>query len=99
MTVADHMFYFPMVGILGVIGISLQNIKHRPKYIKWIGITFAIIVSILLSVRTVIRNMDWSSGISLYSHDLQYQQNDLLENNLASELVVKVPVQYTLPSK
>lgn len=87
MTVADHMFYFPMVGLLGIIGISLKNIKLTNQTIRNIGVGFAVLFICLLSLRTIIRNTNWYNGLSLYSHDLQYEQNDRLENLLAGALV------------
>jgi hypothetical protein len=87
MTVADHMFYFPIIGLLGIIGIGIQNIKQPSFRIQQIGFTIAIIIICLLALRTFVRNTNWYNRITLYSNDLQYQQNDRLENLLAGELI------------
>lgn len=86
MTVADHMFYFPMVGLLGIIGISLQAIKHPSPTLKKSGIYLIALIVVLFSLRTIVRNTNWYNGLSLYGHDLQYQQNDKIEDMLAGEL-------------
>ena len=87
MTVADHMFYFPMVGLLGVISLAIQNIKQPSHNLRTIGLTFAIAIICIFSLRTIIRNTNWYNGIALYGNDLRYQQNDRIENLLASALV------------
>jgi protein O-mannosyl-transferase len=87
MTVADHMFYFPMIGLLGIIGLVMQNIKQLNYNVRIQVLLFAFLILCILSVRTLVRNTNWYNGISLYSHDLQYQQNDRVENLLAGELI------------
>lgn len=40
-----------------------------------------------LSIRTIIRNLNWKDGLTLYSHDIRYSQDSFdLENNLGVEL-------------
>lgn len=86
MTVADRWFYFPMVGLLGMAGVTVRGVKPS-SLLKNLGIFAAIIIIILLSLRTVMRNTDWWSGIALYSHDLAIKKtDDRLENLLAVEL-------------
>jgi tetratricopeptide (TPR) repeat protein len=86
MTVADHMFYFPMIGLLGVIGLTLQNIKITNYNVLYTTILLAVITICFFLIRTFIRNTNWYNGISLYSNDLQYQPNDRIENLLATQL-------------
>ena len=66
---------------------SLKNINHRNPLLRNGGTWVAIVIISLLILRTIIRNVDWYNGIALYSHDLQYKQNDRIENLLAMELV------------
>ncbi len=87
-TVSDRWFYFPMVGLLGIIGVSVDSVKHTSinsgTYIK----TFVVFLIIIFSFRTFIRNTNWYNGISLYSYNLQYIKNDdVIENALAVELM------------
>ncbi len=86
MTVADHMFYFPMLGLLGAIGLVAQNVKIKDYNVRYTVILFAILILCFFAVRTLIRNTNWYNGISLYSNDLQYQPNDRIENLLATQL-------------
>lgn len=87
MTVADRYFYFGVVGIIGMLGIIIKNIGEKNKRVSSFGITVAIILLIILSVRTIIRNTNWYDGISLYSHDLQFEKNDRMENLFAVGLI------------
>src|SRR5258708_27738500 len=66
-TVADRWFYFPIVGILGMIGVLLEVFHINLKNI-WIFSAVLIFV-ILLSLRTFIRSVDWRDDFTLASHD------------------------------
>ncbi len=87
MTVAYHYFYFGCVGLIGLIGIIFQNIKLKNKNIYGFTALFRVILIVFLSMFTIIRNSDWNSGISLYSHDLKFETNDRMENLLAVNLI------------
>jgi tetratricopeptide (TPR) repeat protein len=83
MTVSEQWFYLPMAGLLGLIGIAWQVIFS--KYIKTnIALAFLIIISILLSFRTMARIPEWQNPIKLYSHDVNvidsYNTESLLGN-------------------
>lgn len=88
MTVADRWFYFPMVGLLGMFGVIATHIppKFYKKY-RAIGLSVIIIILIILSARTVIRNSDWYSAITLYTLDTKAYPNYDLENSLATQLI------------
>ena len=86
-TVADRWFYFPMVGILGMIGVAIETIKYPSIRTKNIGIGVIVSVIFLFSFRTIFRNTNWQSGISLYSSNLQFVKDDVIENALAVELM------------
>jgi tetratricopeptide (TPR) repeat protein len=81
-TVADRWFYFPLAGLLGMIGIILQTLKFRAGE----GVYFLIvIILVVLSIRTVARNSDWINAVALYSHDSKILTSYDLENNLGLE--------------
>lgn len=80
MTVADRWFYFPMVGLLGMLGVNISRIKNM-RYIWAIGI----VILAFLSIRTMLRNTDWFDPFTLYSRDAVFTQSFDLENNLATE--------------
>ncbi|MEK9130191.1 MAG: hypothetical protein AAB526_02240 [Patescibacteria group bacterium] len=82
MTVADRWFYFPIIGLLGMIGVILLEIKNK-KTILIIGI----IIVFLFSTRSFIRTLDWKNGLTLYSKDIITVVGSFdLENNLGVEL-------------
>lgn len=84
MTVAERWFYFPMVGLLGMIGVAISNIKY-PSLVKTYIV--GLIIVCLLSTRTIVRTFDWRNGLALFSHDIKISKNAFdLENNLGVEL-------------
>jgi hypothetical protein len=77
-TVTDRWFYFPLVGLLGLSGLVIQKIKIQPKILFAVGC----ITIVLLSIRTMVRNENWRTGYTLYSHDLKYAGNNAYLNAL-----------------
>jgi protein O-mannosyl-transferase len=71
MTVADRWFYFPIVGLLGMVGIFLQSVNIQNHVDKRILFSFAMICILLLSVRTTIRNTNYVDVMALYTHDIR----------------------------
>src|SRR6266567_794925 len=92
MTVADRWFYFPLIGILGMLGVGIQMLLFPPnekgsalvKYKKanMVVVWFGVIVLLLLSVRTIVRNTNFRDEITLFTHDSQLQDNDELEQQI-----------------
>lgn len=84
MTVADRWFYFPMIGLLGMVGVEINNLKIVGSTRKFV---FGIVVIglILLSIRTMVRNEDWNNNISLFTHDETLSQSYDVENLLGVE--------------
>lgn len=81
-TVAELWFYFPMVGLLGMIGIFYQVLPRKlTAYLNFVPILVIVILS-LLSLRTMIRNTNWMDNLTLYTHDIVYNDNFDIENNL-----------------
>jgi len=86
MTVADRWFYLPVVGLLGLLNLSiivaLQKFK-RPRAFFVIG---GLIVLILF-VRSFIRVGNWKDGLTLFGRDINISTNAFdLENNYGVEL-------------
>lgn len=88
MTVADRWFYFPMAGLLGILGINICSFKVIHKYIKTIGYIAAIFIIIVLSVRTMVRNTDWKDSLTLYLRDSKIHTNYNTELNLGTEFAL-----------
>lgn len=81
-TVADRWFYFPMVGMLGILGVALSNIKFARKNVKLFAVSSGVLIIVVFSLRTVIRNFDWRDQLALYSHDITYNDNFDIENGI-----------------
>jgi hypothetical protein len=85
-TVAERWFYFPIVGLLGMGGVLSEafQFERMGKSVKVI----AVIILILLSIRTLIRSFDWRNDFILVTHDITVSKDNFaLENALASELI------------
>lgn len=63
--VAERYLYLPIIGILALLGSGLNKMTNFKKYKQAVYIIFAIIV-VLLSVRTIIRNIDWKNQDNLW---------------------------------
>lgn len=88
MTVADRWFYLSAAGAIGQLLVLLKLITKINYRIQYLIIPVFLIIVCLFSYRTILRNIDWKNGYTLYSHDLQLsKESHQLENNLASELV------------
>lgn len=86
-TVADRWFYFPLVGLLGLIGVGLQYILVKQNKLNKAIFIVAIILLIFFSIRTVVRNADWKDAVTLYTHDSQIHTNYDTENSFGTELI------------
>jgi len=96
-TVADRYFYFPLVGLLGLIGLFFQEIKTY-GLIKRLLIPFGIMTLLILSVRSVIRNQDWKTQSILVSHDEKLSHGDyMLEYLYGLDLITKNNDRQALP--
>lgn len=85
MTVADRWFYFPIVGILGIIGSAVNNNFKNIKINPSVPISFCIVILIILSFRTMVRNTNWKDNLTLYSHDIKIYTYAGTENDLGLE--------------
>jgi len=74
-TVADHWFYFSIIGLLGVIGIALQKLNFEKKNFAKTALTLGFIVIILFSVRSIVRNANWVDTMTLFIHDSKVDDN------------------------
>jgi protein O-mannosyl-transferase len=90
MTVAERWFYFPIIGVLGVSGVIMQNYSLRlKKYVTMLSILF-ILINSLLSIRTIVRNYNWSKPLTLYEHDTKINKDSYtLENEYGYTLAMQ----------
>lgn len=81
-TVAEGWFYFPMVGLLGMIGVMFEVFDKRIN--RGALLLFGIFVVALLSARTFLRTYDWRNQLTIASHDLKVSKEAWgLENELS----------------
>jgi len=86
MTVADRWMYFPIVGLLGMLGVGIHTLQLKSSRVKSALIVAAVILIGILSLRTIVRNTNWSDEITLYSHDIQVDDDYFKEAMLARDL-------------
>lgn len=63
--VAERYLYLPIFGVLAVLGLGILKIEKLFK-LKWSTYTILVIVIILLSARTIMRNVDWKNEDNLW---------------------------------
>ncbi|HVA96821.1 MAG TPA: tetratricopeptide repeat protein [Candidatus Acidoferrales bacterium] len=86
MTVANRWFYVPIVGLIGMIGIAIETFLLKTKTSKKTVYIVLILIIVLLSARTMVRNTDWQNALILYEHDSMLTSSYDLEGNLGEEL-------------
>lgn len=69
-TATDRWFYFPMIGLLGMLMIFFQSWKSGKILTNRLIVVFLLIVFSALSIRTIIRNTNWKNDLTLFKHDL-----------------------------
>lgn len=80
MTVAERWFYFPFIGLLGLIGMAVGCLpKLKSKYLVT-GFALCAVINILLAARTFQRLPDWKDSETLYSHDIKVSESPILDN-------------------
>lgn len=82
-TVAERWFYFPIVGLLGMIGVLYEIYKSKLKH-TLVGFIIAIII-IVLSLVTFLRSFDWRDNFTLGYHDSRISNSFDLDVLLSSE--------------
>ncbi|HEX7041724.1 MAG TPA: glycosyltransferase family 39 protein [Patescibacteria group bacterium] len=85
-TVSDRWFYFPIVGLLGMIGILVSAVKFKNNHILIFLLAMSLIIS--LSFRTFIRSFDWKDSLSIASSDIKVSKEAFgIENELSSAYI------------
>jgi protein O-mannosyl-transferase len=86
-TVADRWIYFGMAGLLGLSGVIIQGVSNKVgRYTKLAFVLAGIIILLLFSIRTIVRNNDWRTPVNLWTHDIQVSDNYLSEEELSIAL-------------
>lgn len=95
MTAGEAWFYFPMAGILGMIGVVLSNaVKVKPVCL----VAVALCVIGISGIRTNLRGHDWSSQYNLAVHDIAASKEDYYAyNNVAAQLINQREYEAAMP--
>jgi hypothetical protein len=80
-TVSEPWFYASMVGVLGLIGVSL-SVWHPSKLQLRYCLIFAVIIIGVLGVRTSLRGLDWRSPVTLANGDISASSEDYVAYTL-----------------
>jgi len=84
-TVAERWFYFPIVGLLGMLAIIYNSFFYKNVAVRKVSFIFFIGVIILFSFRTYVRILDWRNSETLFTHELRTNpHNFLIENYLGN---------------
>ncbi len=84
MTVADHWFYFPIVGLLGIIGVGTHEITSQNKKFSKIATISIVAILVVFSARTMVRSANWYDDTTLFTHDSKIEDNFETETFLAN---------------
>ena len=88
MTVAERWFYAPFIGCLGIIGVLICLVNLKNKNLVFFTEILVLIIFIALGLRTMMRNSNWNTSYSLFSHDVLLSDNFYLEDKLGIELTL-----------
>ena len=76
-----------MIGLLGMIGVGVTIlIAGRPQLKKYLLVVM-IILLVLLAMRTMVRNANWSDAITLYKNDIKIQDDYNKRDGLGVEFI------------
>jgi hypothetical protein len=76
MTASESWFYFPMVGMLGMIGVFITSIAPHKDLDPKILLAVAIVIILALGIRTAVRGTDWSNQYTLAYNDIKVSSDD-----------------------
>jgi len=87
MTYTERWLYFPLIGFLGFLSTVVLQAKKRLLRLHKTLFPLVVLILLLFSARTFVRNFNWRNGLTLFNHDIAYSKNSFdLENNLGAEL-------------
>jgi len=86
MTVAERWLYFPMIGLLGMLGSTIEQLKVKNEKLRMTFLSIAVIIIFAFSVRSFVRVLDWRNGLSLFGRDIRQDSSFDLQNNIGVEL-------------
>lgn len=85
-TVSDRWFYFPMIGLLGLLGSVIKYLSFKTIVRANLIVPIVFVILVIFSARVIIRNMNWKDNFILANHDLKYNRSShQLERGIALE--------------
>jgi len=85
-TVSDRWFYFPIIGLLGVVGTIISYLNLNLGLKSKITTLLVLLIIVVFSSRVIIRNSNWKDRLTLITHDIKVNQDSYqLEGGLAGE--------------
>ncbi len=86
-TVAARWFYFPMIGLLGMLSVFVEYFKKFIFFHKKIFLALFILILFFFASKTFLRNLDFKDALTLYTKDVNLPgENYYLENNIGDQL-------------
>lgn len=89
MTACETWFCFSMIGVLGMIGVTLPSVKLNRFKLKaeWV-LLFILVLVAVFAIRTIERGTNYSSQYNIAIHDLSVSQDDYSAmNNIAQYMI------------
>jgi len=82
---AERFLYLPSVGFVMIVGLAIQKLRRGKERTSWVLVLLCLLVA-GYSIRTVIRNRDWRSGIALWTAEMKQNPKNLsVYSSLGSE--------------
>ncbi len=66
--VQDRWFYFPFVGLVGILGFGIVQIRWRATLVKIVGVSIALVILIFCAQKTVQKSSYYRSPASITAH-------------------------------
>lgn len=86
-TADETWFYFPMIGVLGMIGLAYTSFQQYVRVDRRVLGAVIVLLILVLGVRTMVRGTNWSSQYNLAYHDIAASKEDYFAyNNIAYQL-------------
>jgi tetratricopeptide (TPR) repeat protein len=94
---AERFAFMPSVGFcIAVVGLSLHYFTKKESKKTAVGILGAVLL--IFSFRTLVRNFDFESNMTLYSKDIQVAENSAKAQNALGALIAEDALKTTDPS-
>jgi hypothetical protein len=88
-TVSEAWFYFPMIGLLGMLGLIVLSL-HLTRRTALVATSTTLVIILALGIRTTIRGMEWQSLVSRATRDASASSEDYVAyNDLAASALAK----------